>query len=181
MALRGGILALDIATVTGWAVASPEYIRSWSPGLVIPEGQRTKYGISCGLKSLKVHGTDRPAKLAAFEDWLNELIEVHGVRMVCYEAPLVRNQQTARLTFGLCAIAEACGSRVSAVIEEAHVAEVKTQAMKGRRGRAEKSEMIDAANDRGWDVYDDNIADALWLLDLAVDKVTGGGTAFRNG
>jgi len=177
MALRGGILALDIATMTGWAVASPEYIRSWSPGLVIPEGQRTKFGISCGVKSLAVHGSDRPAKLAAFEDWLSDLIKTHGIRMLAYEAPLVRNQGTARLTFGLCAIAEACGSRVNASISEAHVSAVKMQAT-GKK-KKKKSEMINAANCRGWDVIDDNIADALWLLDLACDVVTEGGTAFN--
>jgi len=177
MALRGGILALDLATTTGWAVATPEYIRSWSPGLVIPEGAARQYGLSYGTITMAQFGTDRPAKLAYFHDWLTDQIKVHGARMVAYEAPLVRNQKTARLTFGLCAIAEACGSAVSARIDEAHVADVKIQAT--GKGRAEKHEMIAAANARGWDVIDDNIADALWLLDLACDVITEGGTLYQ--
>ncbi|KXJ56563.1 MAG: hypothetical protein AXW12_00590 [Thalassospira sp. Nap_22] len=178
MALRGGILALDLATTTGFAIASPEYIRSWSPGLVIPEGQRTKYGLTCGTVTMAQFGSDRPAKLAFFHQWLTNQITVFGIRMIVYEAPLVRNQKTARLTFGLSAIAEACASRVNARIDEAHVSDVKIQAT--GKGRAEKPEMVAAANARGWDVIDHNIADALWLLDLACDVITKGGTLYRD-
>ena len=40
------------------------------------------------------------------------------------------------------------------------------------KGNANKAAMMQAAADRGWDVVDDNHADALWILDLAKKEHT---------
>lgn len=65
--MRGAVLALDLATVTGWACGAPD--------------ARPVHG------SVVLRGQDRCARYAALMDWLWDAQKVHGFVRVVAEAP----------------------------------------------------------------------------------------------
>jgi Holliday junction resolvasome RuvABC endonuclease subunit len=176
MAIRsGGILSLDLATTIGWAVCTPEYVHAWSPGLVIPDGSATQYGLLNGYKDLRLYGSDLGAKLDAFILWLDEMIKVHDPRVLVFEAPFVQttagkvNLNTARLLMSMSGIAEALASRHGLKSFECNVTRVKEQACGTKN--AQKPEITKAARDKGWGPKDENAADALWALDATIENL----------
>ena len=178
MLRRGGILSLDLATTTGWAVCSADYVRSWSPDLVIPDGAAMQYGLINGYKDFRLHGTDLGAKLAALWDFLEEMVSVHDPRVLVFEAPFVQsdpnktNLNTARLLMSMAGISEAIASKHGIKSYECNVQRVKEQAC--GTATAKKPEITAAARDKGWGPKNEDAADALWALDVTIENIKTG-------
>jgi crossover junction endodeoxyribonuclease RuvC len=150
--MQGSIIALDLATATGWAVGMPEAEPRF------------------GTFTLPSTGDDIGRFLVKFEDWLNDMITVEGPGLVVFEAPILRrgggNPVVARKLMGLANCVETICYRRDVRCRQAHLATVK-KSFAGS-GRAEKSDMIAMARRWGWAVRNDNEADALGLWQLAV-------------
>ena len=160
------ILALDLATVTGWAV-----------GDLVPPAPTPLEG-ACGAgEPSQFSGSKRlgaahnsVVELAtAFENWLADMVAVHKPNAIVFEAMLPVKAQSsrdsARVALVLNETLERFCQRRRIWNRKVWVSTLKKHATGS--GRAKKPEMIKAARARGWNPKDDNEADALWLLDLA--------------
>ena len=142
------ILALDLATVTGWAV-SPQAGGTWDFGF--------KRHHSEGLRYLRL------------ESYLDEILAIHGLDLVAYEDVKSRHKSSAaaRTYFGLLAVVTTWCANHDIEYEGFSVGTIKKHAT--GKGNAGKEEMVSAAKAK-WPathIEDDNHADALWLWDLA--------------
>jgi Holliday junction resolvasome RuvABC endonuclease subunit len=142
------ILALDLATTTGWAIASCNIITS---GTVSFKGSRYEGG---GMRFLR------------FRRWLRDMLESEKPEAIYYEE--VRRHlstDSAHIHGGLLAIMQAeCEAR-SIPYAGIPVGTIKKRAT--GRGNADKTAMVASAVARWPDqaIIDDNQADALWILD----------------
>lgn len=148
------ILALDLATQCGWAVMTRDgTFRSGSvrfdPRLLGSKGHRW----------------------LAFREWLMATArESDGIQAVYYEdvkQPFASNL-AARAYCGFLAIVEAWAAINNIPLHGVGVGTVK-KAWTGK-GNASKSEMVAAARQRGIKVVDDNEADAVAILSLALQQ-----------
>lgn len=153
------ILALDLATESGWAFAGP--------------GEVPVFGT---WSLAKRHGMDSLGeRFSLFTDLLSDRIADTLPNVIAYEAPIpvrstevVTNFQTTRLLYGLIAIAEMLAVRFDCVKHECHVGRVKKHL--AGHGFAQKIDMIRACQNRGWFVASDHEADALGVLEsTAID------------
>lgn len=147
------ILAIDLATTTGWALSSHGVITS---GTISFKGSRYEGG---GMRFLR------------FRNWLRELLDLEKPSVVYYEE--VRRHlstDSAHIYGGLLAHLQAelelreipyCGLPVGTIKKVAT-----------GKGNASKSEMVAAAKAK-WpdqDIKDDNCADALWILHTGIKQ-----------
>ncbi|UYW25709.1 hypothetical protein OKC48_20915 [Methylorubrum extorquens] len=148
------ILALDLATKIGFAVGAPD--------------EEPVYGthpLPSASASLGRFGD-------AYDQWLLDRLTFFQPGLVIFEAPFVSgtgNANTARKLMGLCWQTEiACYRRETRCLEHNNSS---VKAAFAGNGRADKAEMIAAAQRRGWNPKDDNAADALGLWCCAVRTV----------
>lgn len=150
------ILALDLATSTGWA--------TWSPGSPVLYGSRR----------LPDTGKNVGAFMSRFERWLTDMIAVHeSVDRIIYEAPWVgpqTHQATAMRLIGMaCGVERLCFDRGLA-IHKANNASVRKHFI-GKGSNSDRATLkrmtVDACLTRGWTPANDDEADALALLDYA--------------
>lgn len=157
----GGVLALDLSTRTGWAYGHV--------------GERPDHGVWVLPKT-----TDLGARCSALAASLEDAIKVMAPDRVCLEAPLPPQAQTAmasaRLQFGLAAVAEMVCHEQGVLCDEARAFEVRKLVF--GKARVDKSVVISWCHQQGWQPADDNAADALALLRyrhlLARMRVTAG-------
>lgn len=166
------LLALDIATQTGWAFGNPLTHVCGAGGLPVTSPKplsgsrrvlRQGAGLGEALSSVRAQwghflGTQRPA-------W------------VAYEAPIMggtaANLKTVRLINGIIGTIETlCWDLNIPAPIQMNVATIKKHFTGS--GRADKAAMIAAAAARGWSVTDDNEADALALFDLVASRIQRG-------
>jgi crossover junction endodeoxyribonuclease RuvC len=155
------ILALDLASRSGWACGYP-YDRVPRSGSI----RFTKLGASLG------------AIYCHCREWLDDFIFAHDpdqredVDLIVFEAPMapihmasLTNAHTIRLLIGLCAVVEefAFANRID--VREAKVSDVRRHFIgAGRFKRPEaKAATIETCHRLGWAPADDNAADALAL------------------
>jgi Holliday junction resolvasome RuvABC endonuclease subunit len=153
------LLALDIATCSGWAVDPPG------------GGDRPLSGSFRAPSDGENYG--RP--FVAFTDWLDGMIQVHQPDIVAFEAPLVvggrngttrpTNAHTVRLLFGLASMAEMVAERRSVDSFECHIQTVRKHFVGS--GRADKREVMQRCRVFGWAPVDDNAADACAIWSFA--------------
>ena len=147
------ILALDLATRLGWACGSPD--------------GEPRYG----TKVLPSTGEEIGRFADAYDEWLLDMITLESPALVVFEAPFVGgtgNANTARKLMGLCWQTEiACYRRQIRCMEHGNTSVKK---MFAGNGRAEKGEMIAAAERMGWNPKNDHEADALGLWACAVHE-----------
>lgn len=147
------VLALDLGTTTGWAVATRE--------------GRQKSG-SFRLDPAKLGGNGR--RWIAFREWLTATArEAGGVQAVYFEQ--VRNHTgttAAHVYGGYMAMLEAWCAANNIPMHGVAVATAKKHWT--GNGRAKKPEMIAEAERRGIKVIDDNHADALAILAYGVKQ-----------
>lgn len=146
------ILALDLATISGFC--SGAYGSNAKPVY--------------GLHELPSKSKDLAEFFTLHRDWLVATIEKFNTTMVVFESPLGaaigrHNLEHKTKTCGLAMQTEAVCLHLGITCFEVHNATVKKSFVGS--GRAKKHDMILAANDRGFTVTDDNIADAIgiWL------------------
>ena len=147
------VLALDLGTTTGWALA--------------PRGGAMRSG-NFRLDPAKVGGNGR--RWIAFREWLTATArEVGGVQVVYVED--VRrhvSNLSARVYCGYLAMLEAWCAANNVRLEGVGVGTIKKHFTGD--GRAKKGAMIGEARRRGITVDDDNEADALAILAYGVQQ-----------
>lgn len=151
------ILALDLATTTGWCVGQAGGKPTYGSHRIAPQG----------AGSGEVFGQ--------FLKWLHDMVAVHSPRVIVYEAPLApsllrgkTNADTARRLFGLPAITEAIAYRMGVpVILEASVQDVRGHFIGTRNmpGDEAKRAVIARCRQLGYDPQTHDAADALALWD----------------
>lgn len=140
------ILALDLATRTGWCVGAPD--------------EDPRYG----TKVLPSTGEDIGRFAYAFNEWLLDMITLESPALIVFEAPILAgktNLNTARKLTGLAWHTEFVANHRQVRCAEHHLQSVKK--FFAGSGRADKAEMIAAARRLGFDPKDDNAADAIGL------------------
>lgn len=143
------VLALDLATQTGWAYKANGLISSGS------EGFKLKKNDGPGVRFLK------------FRTWLRDQIESIKPGLVVYEEVMRWSSGAAAKCYcGLLAILQTECEAKGIPYEGVHVGTIKKFATK--KGNATKEQMIQAAMDAGYKPADDNEADAIHLLLLKV-------------
>lgn len=151
------ILALDLATATGWALA---------------ENGRIESGVQDFSKK---RGETNGILFLRFNRWLDEIATKDGkarVRVIAYEQAHHRGGAATQIGVGL-------GTRVDELCAKhgieclpVHSATLKKHATGS--GRADKAAMCAAASRfAGHAIRDDNEADALLLLKYAQDTLSG--------
>jgi len=146
------ILALDLGTHTGWAAHSPGVTVS---GVWSFQPQRFEGG---GMRYLRFARQLREAHKA-----------VGGFDEVYFEEVRRHLGTTAAHVYGgLLAVLTAWCEGEKIPYRGVPVGTVKKHAT--GHGNASKSEMVRAARVRGWNPADDNEADALWILDWALNE-----------
>lgn len=152
-------MALDVASVTGFAVDRPD-------------GGDTPL---TGTFRVSVVDEDLGGAFVDFETHLEDLITVHQPAVLAFEAPLVigggrgttrpTNHSTVRLLFGLAAIAELVGTRRHLRVFEAHIGTVRRHFCGS--GRADKRDVLARCRLLGWDVKSADAADGAAIWDFA--------------
>ena len=142
------ILALDLATQTGWA--------SEAGGIV-----------TSGTISFKAKGKEgKGFRFMKFQSWLWEIISVEKPDRVFFED--VKNHAgvlAAHAYGGYLAMMQAALDSRGITYRGIGVGQIKKVAT--GKGNASKDEMVEAAKAR-WpdqDITDNNVADALWILE----------------
>ena len=154
--MKHGLLALDLATKTGWAYALPSMSQPRSGVFTLPDT-----------------GSNVGWFLDAFERWLTPFQREIAVQEVVFEAPLHlpnSNINTARKLMSIAAMTEFVCRRNGTRYFEANNASWRKHFIGkgGGKGQVLKAMTVEACRDRGWSPRDDNEADALGLLDYAV-------------
>lgn len=151
------LLALDIATTTGFCVGSPDEAPRFGSFRIPPGFSPDELG----------------RRGAAFSNWLSDLITVEQPSMISFEAPIPprggnmqTTMQTVRLLMGLSFLAETIAHMRDIECFEAHIQTVR-KAFTGS-GRSDKEAVIAACVNRGWKVADDHQADAgaIWFYEM---------------
>jgi Holliday junction resolvasome RuvABC endonuclease subunit len=142
------ILALDLGTKSGYAI--------FSNGEII-----------CGTKKLRHDKNASGVRFLNFRNWLIETIETYNIYCVFFERVYGHKGTAAAQCFGgfmytLAAVCEEFGVKCIGIT----VGTIKK--FTTGKGNATKEEMIAAVKSRGFNPADDNEADALAILFLAL-------------
>lgn len=146
------VLALDLASTTGWAVGEP--------------GMMTAHG-SVRFAS---KGASHEAIFAHAFEWMDEKIAIYDPGLVVWEAPLATSlksgfttSDTTTVLFGLPAVIGLCAYRRGIYdIRKAETRSVRLHFIGQNPKRAQaKRLVIQQCRSHGWDPIDDNEADAL--------------------
>lgn len=155
---NGEVLALDLATSTGWCTGVP--------------GGKPRFGsLRFGNAS-----ADRPARYRAMREWLSVMI-TPKTRRVIFESSAVpsimmgrTNIDTIKLLVGFCEhLEEFCHGRVE--LREARTADVRRYFIGGNPKRAvAKPAVMQRCKALGWDVKNDDEGDAcaVWAYQIGI-------------
>lgn len=144
------ILALDLATRTGWAHTCGESgVQDFSP----------RRGDSPGMKWLAVRA------------WLARIADMAPFDLIAYEQAHHRGGAATHSAHAMIGIIEAFAAERQIEITSRHTGTIKKYAT--GKGNADKAVMLEAARSRWGRVIDDNHADALWLLSLVTSEMEG--------
>jgi len=155
---KGSILALDLATRTGWAEGEI--------------GSRPRHG----SERFAPAGADRAAVLSGAIRHLQRRFMAFPPAMVVFEAPMApnimagrTNANTARTLIGLAGLVEAiCAINGIHRVREAKVSDIRRWFIGGNpRGEIGKKLTIERLREMGFEPEDDNAADALALWHYA--------------
>lgn len=150
------LLALDLATHTGWA--------SWTG----EDPARGRAGIlESGVQVCDVKRGESPGmRYLRFRRWLEDLANLISPELVVYEQPFVmRSGAAAEISLGFATrVQELCALRA---IDHQPINGSQLKKWTTGRGNAKKPEMVAAVSRRWKLVTDDNEADAIALLQYA--------------
>ncbi|MES2695095.1 MAG: hypothetical protein V4773_16600 [Verrucomicrobiota bacterium] len=154
----GPILALDLATSTGWAYGSPG----------------TKH-LEFGSLRFGKPGADRAGKYRTFRTWLSMHLSTHPAELVVFESAASATAMSGRTTMdiikwlvGMCEhLEEFCYERVE--LREGKTSDVRNYFI-GNNPKREiaKAKTIEKCRSFGWNVANDDEADAcaLWCYQV---------------
>lgn len=150
------VLALDLATTTGWAVDPPGPAR------------RDAKPIN-GALVLSWDDNDFGPGYERFACWLEDAITVHAPDVLAFEAPVPRGDKrgfnAGRILLGLAAITELVATRMHVMPYEAHIQTVRKHFV--GNGGADKADVGFRCRALGWDVRTNDAADACAVWDFA--------------
>jgi hypothetical protein len=156
MPFTGNVLALDVATRTGWAYGAPG---------TVPRSGSLRFARE---------GASMAAVFVGCRRWLLDFLAVNPeTKLVVFEAPAVPSIMAGhtsinaiRTLIGLTAIIEECLYGRGLDVREARVSEVRSHFLGSNRFKrdAAKRATVDLCRSLGWSVVDENAADAcaLW-------------------
>lgn len=151
MAKPLNILALDLATRTGWAHScGTSGVQDFAP----------RRGDSPGMRWLE------------FRAWLNRILDLTPTDLIAFEQAHHRGGAATHVANSLISICETVAAERGLEITSRHSASIKKHATGS--GRGNKEAMIQAARERWPQVADENEADARWLLDLVQKQLLNG-------
>lgn len=159
------VLALDIATTTGWAVD-----RSGDGGPSPLTGTKRLAAGSADGARLGRAGLE-------FAKWLDGMIRLHAVETVAIEAPamggrgIVMSAVTARMLIGLAFTAEVVAASADVPVWEAAVSTARKNLLGTGRPADGKKAVVERCRLLGWQVKDHNAADAACLWALAKGRL----------
>ena len=145
------ILALDLATRTGWACN----VNGRHSGVI---QFNLKRGESPGMRFLRCRS------------WLTEMLELLGeIDVIVYEQTHHRGGAATSVWVGLVTVVLEFAAEHGIETLPIHSGALKKWSTGS--GRANKSQMIKAARERGWSPADDNQADAQLALEYAMAEL----------
>jgi len=152
------ILALDLATKTGWA--------AMAPGWLAPERGVQEFALG--------RGESPGMRFIRFRAWLEALATYLNPRLVVFEQTHMRGGAATEIAIGFSTRVQEIAASLGAEHAAVHTATLKKHAT--GNGRADKAAMTEAA-ERRWGLrpQDDNEADALAVLAYAIDSYGWGG------
>lgn len=138
------ILALDIATKTGWRTATSSGVWDLKPNR----------GESSGMRVVR------------FKSKVRELIELEGITQVSYERPAGLHKSSIMVASEMIGVLmDLC---IELGVEYASYSASEIKKFATGAGNANKEKMIRAAIELGFNVIDDNHADAIHLYNLTL-------------
>ena len=141
------LLALDIATNTGWKTKTASGV--WNFAL--------KRGESYGMRVVK------------FKAKVREIIELDRINIVVYERPAGQHKASIMVASEMIGVLNDLCIELGIDISTYSASEIKKFAT--GKGNANKDLMIQSAIDLGFNPKDDNEADAIHLYRLAIDDL----------
>lgn len=148
------ILALDLATKTGWA---------HSDGASGMQSFQPRRGDSPGMRYLNLRA------------WLSRVHDAAPFELIAYEQPLLHHAggHAAEVLFGLATHVQGWAAEHGIETTTRTPGEIKKYAL--GKGRGSKLAMVLACERKfGFEPIDDNHADAMWLLDLVKKELDDG-------
>jgi crossover junction endodeoxyribonuclease RuvC len=152
MNISGCIIALDLATQTGFCVGKPDNPHPSFGEFVLPST-----------------GDDIGKFAVTFEDWLDEMFTLHKPELVVFEMPILPKMTsliTVRKLTGLAWETEQKCKRLGIKVREGRASTVKKHFT--GYGHAAKADTVAIARRYGWDVKSNDAADAcaLWAYSV---------------
>ena len=145
--MANNILALDIATKTGW---------------------RTK--TSSGVWDLKPNrGESEGMRVVRFKSKVKELILLENINLVAYERPAGMHKSSIMVASEMVGVLKDLCIEMNVELSCYSASEIKKFAT--GKGNARKELMIDYAIKKGFNPKDDNEADAIHLYNLVVSDI----------
>lgn len=160
--MAGGLLCLDLATLSGWAYADPDVLDQWPLlrlGQKHPCPDRVKYG------TVKFAERNHGKLGHEYETWLRGMIVMTEPHQIIFEAPLPKDRQNANvvpIAWGMKMITETTAYRARMKALTVDVGTVKLSFT--GFGHSLKPAMIAKARQMGFNPKDDNDADALAVM-----------------
>lgn len=174
----GGILALDVASTTGWAHAERDALAAWPTGGALEGGTGPTEGVSYGaidlVKTAQLgYGRDTLGRI--LHEWmcaLDRLLADFDPEHVTFEAPILTRTTslaTGRRLYSLAGAVELACHRWRIDVTECNNAKVRKHFIDQGNGPRDRLKELTIARcqARGWAPLDDNAADALATLDYA--------------
>ena len=144
------ILALDMATRTGWAIKAMDS------------------EIVYGVKDYSPYTADWGGLFAVHHKWLSDTIAIHSIQHVVIERNFFRGK-ASQLFAGLNAITHMVAFMHD--VDRSEVAPTELKKFVTGTGKSKKPEIVKHVREWGFDTCDDNEADAIALLHLAIWRI----------
>lgn len=142
------ILALDIATVTGWATETASGTWNLKPNR----------GESDGMRVIR------------FKAKVKEIIKAEEIDLIVYERQAGRNTYSIMIASEMVGVLK--GLCINNGIEYASYSAGEIKRFATGKGNASKEMMIESARGQfDCEIVDDNHADALWLLKMVTEEM----------
>lgn len=145
--MKNKILALDIATNTGWKTETASGVWNLKPNRGESEGMR----------------------VVRFKSKVKELVDIEGINLIAYERPAGMHKSSIMVASEMVGVLKDFCMERDIALACYSATEIKKYAT--GRGNANKEAMIKAARDRGFLPKDDNEADAIFLYLLTKKDV----------
>ncbi len=140
------ILALDIATTTGWKTKTASGIWNLKPNRGESEGMR----------------------VVRFKAKVKEMISMEGITLVAYERPAGFHKSSIMVASEMVGVLKDLCIGLNVNLACYSATEIKKFAT--GKGNANKEAMIKAAKEKGYNPADDNEADAIHLYNLVAKE-----------